>query len=142
MKQKWQPGPYSRRLKAGNIDGRTREGKLLRDTLLELAEPLGGLEKVGPAERLILDRAAEKVVRCRWLYDRMMAEGELPHETERRYVWFANSLARDLQALGLLGSQKRGKSARNRATTPDHAPVPDPLEYAKQLASAQPEPAE
>ncbi len=94
-------GPHVRRLRPEVLDGRTRLGREIRDTRRAIVAALGGEKALTPHQRLLVDRAVEKSVRCAMIFDRMVEDGDLAGESERRYIWYANSLRRDLTALGI-----------------------------------------
>ena len=96
-----QIGPHSRALRPGNVDGRTRLGKLLRATRRDIVAALGGA--VTPMQALLVDRVAEKHARCLLLAEAMLTttDSAAAFESERRYVMYANSMRRDLTVLGL-----------------------------------------
>lgn len=96
-------GPYSRALRPGYVDGRTRLGRVLNGTRRDIVAALGGEAKLTPMQRLLVDRVCEKHARCLLLADAMLTATDTTaaFESERRYVMYANSMRHDLAALGL-----------------------------------------
>ncbi len=112
-------GPHSKLIRAADLDGRTRAGKEYRDTHNSLAAIFGGVSKLKPHQRLLIQRIAEKSVRAKLIWERMNEqEGDTAHENERRYIWYCNSLRRDLRALGLTEECFQKRLSKNKA--PSH----------------------
>jgi hypothetical protein len=114
-------GPYSREIILGKPDGRTREGRLLRQIRRALTEQLGGEEKLTPAQRLLIERAAHLQLRCATL-DGRLADHTFTGYDNAAYVAFANGLRRCLEALNL--------------ETPLAAPAPSLHDYIAQKSTA------
>ena len=93
-------GPNSNAERLRSVDGRTRLGRFMSELRAELYEALG-TKTPTPMQRLIVARIVEKAARCALLSKQMLNGGGISAEAERRYIWHANSLRRDLATLGL-----------------------------------------
>lgn len=78
-------------------DGRSPQGRLLRDREHELAAPLGGLADLSLGDRLRVQAAALLSVRLE-LARSEVARGEST-TTDQDIVWISNSLSRELAEL-------------------------------------------
>ena len=90
-------GPHSRALRPGNVDGRTRLGKLLRATRRDIVAALGG--DLTPMQALLVDRVAEKHARCLMLAHAMLTATDTATAFEsersmRRYLTGDSPMAR------------------------------------------------
>lgn len=92
-------GPNCKATRLRNLDGRTGIAKFMKAVREDLITALGGIP--GPGQTLIIDLAAVKAARLRMLSEQLLSGDLPPEEGERRFTWHANSLRRDLQALGL-----------------------------------------
>jgi len=92
-----------KRINMASLDGRSKLARQYKDLRNALVDELGGEEELTTAQNIIVERAVERTIRCRMIWDRLMAEGSGAIETERRYNWYANSLSQDLARLGLIG---------------------------------------
>lgn len=101
-------GPYSRPDALRRIDGRTREGRLLRAIQRDLVEHVGGSPST--AQRLLIEQAASLRLHLAMM-DRRTAEGrELTERDGRQYLAWSNSLSKLLRHLGLKGTAARPKT--------------------------------
>jgi hypothetical protein len=82
----------------GTVDGRTFEGRMMRKVRRELAEQLGGEDKLTPSQRLLIQRAAWLQLRCATL-DARIVTGEFTSYDQASYAAFCNGLRRCLEAL-------------------------------------------
>ena len=82
-----------------SLDGRTTLAKFTKAIRQDLTAALGGT--LGAGQSIIVDLCVVKAARLQMLSEQILS-GELPpEEAERRFIWHANSLRRDLMALGL-----------------------------------------
>ncbi len=95
-------GPYSRSALA-NLDGRTKEARLLRDFRADLAAHVGG--KPSATQAALIQQAAMLQLHIA-LMDRKAAEGAggLSVRDGREYLAWANALSRLLRQLGTKGT--------------------------------------
>jgi hypothetical protein len=84
------------------VDGRSREGRLVRKVRRELTAHLGG--KPSAAEMLLIDRCAWLSLRLAQL-DAKLANGGLTEHDGRFYIAWSNTLTRTLRSLGLKGAK-------------------------------------
>jgi len=91
-------GPYSRDIVLAKVDGRSREGRLLKQVRQALTAQLGG--KLTPSQKLLVDRAAMLQLRCAALDGRIL-DNTFTGYDNNSYVAFSNGLRRCLEALGL-----------------------------------------
>lgn len=94
-------GPYSKQI--GQIDRRTRAGRLVSGTIRELTEQVGG--DLTPAQSQLIERAAMLQLRLR-LLDKKLLDGTFGDLDGRQYIAFANALGRLLQRLGIRATDK------------------------------------
>jgi hypothetical protein len=93
-------GPYSRRNNLTSVDGRCRVARCMRDFARELERHLGG--NPTPAQRILIREASIKDAKLTMMVDRILSETEPDMDcATRTYLAWANSLRRDLEALGL-----------------------------------------
>jgi hypothetical protein len=95
-------GPYSRPSGLAALDGRSREGRLVRAVRRELTAHLGG--RPSAAEKMMIERAAWLSLRLAQLDAKMAADGFTEHD-QRFYIAWSNALSRLLRSLGLKGSR-------------------------------------
>ncbi len=93
-------GPNSPAARLQLLDRRTKEGRFLHDTREALIAACGGPARATVQQQLVASLAAIKATRLLMLGDQLLG-GDPPEEAERRFIWHANSLARDLKLLGL-----------------------------------------
>ena len=95
--------PFSRALRRGAIDNRSREGRFLAAARHRLIQHLGG--DLSAAQLVLVDRIA-----C-FLLDQRIASGADWGGNDRKcYLAFSNSLVRSLREIGLEGSAAREPS--------------------------------
>ena len=104
-------GPYSRPQGLAALDGRSREGRLVRAVRRELTAHLGG--KPSAAERMLIERAAFLSLRLAQLDAKMAGDGFTEHD-QRFYIAWSNALSRLLRSLGMKGA-KASAPARSLA---------------------------
>ena len=98
-------GPYSRPKALEKLDGRTRNGRLLKAKRAELTAHLGG--KPSATQRALIDRAAWLMLHVA-LIDERTAEGKPMTECDSRtYLAWSNSLVRTMRALGFASVAER-----------------------------------
>jgi hypothetical protein len=98
-------GPFSRALRRGAIDNRSREGRFLAATRQRLIQHLGG--DPSTTQLVLIDRIAWLMLHC-FLLDQRIAAGESWGENDGKcYLAFCNSLVRSLRELGLEGGAGR-----------------------------------
>jgi hypothetical protein len=96
-------GPYSKARALAALDGRSREGRLVRDTRADLVAHVGG--KPSAAERILIERAVQLTLQLA-LFDRRVAEGrDLDERAMRQYLAWSNGLSRLLRTFGMKGSK-------------------------------------
>jgi hypothetical protein len=94
--------PFSRALRRGAIDNRSREGRFLTAARHRLIQHLGG--NPSTTQLVLVDRVAWLMLHC-LLLDQRIASGADWGENDRKcYLAFSNSLVRSLREIGLEGS--------------------------------------
>ena len=99
-KRNFHVGPFSRDRSLASLDKRTKAGRVMRQTLADLREHVGGNPTA--AEGLIIQSAALKATRL-YLLSAKLLEAEdaaIPEGDNHALAWL-NSMRLDLQALGL-----------------------------------------
>jgi len=92
-------GPYSRPHSLAKISGRTREGRLMRDTRAALVTHLGGKPSV--TEAMLIERVVNLQLRIAAM-DRKFAEtGEMTEHDTRTYLAWSNAVSHLIRDLGL-----------------------------------------
>lgn len=99
-----QIGPYSRAIDRGaigsRIDGRSREGRFLRQYERQLIEHVGGNPSI--VQRALIHRAARLALHLELMDERSLAgEVEFGTHDHHFYVAWSNGLARLLARLGM-----------------------------------------
>ncbi len=92
-------GPHSRRLTLGRLDLRTSEGAFAKAVRDALASHLGG-ELTAP-QQLLVSAAAIKSLRLELMVQRILAPDALDAGQDGKFLAWANSLRRDLEAIGI-----------------------------------------
>ena len=99
-------GPYSSHLTAlNNLDGRTKEARILKSMRVELANLLS--RKPNAGELALIERLAWLQLRLSVL-DRRLLDGQFSEFDANVYNAHCNSFARGLEKLGALGNSSRG----------------------------------
>jgi hypothetical protein len=94
-------GLFSRRGPLRQLDGRTREGAVMRETTRALLDHLGGEHAVTPPQRLLVETCGVLALRVKLACDRMVTgQGDL-EALDRHLIALVNSLRLNLLALGL-----------------------------------------
>jgi hypothetical protein len=96
-------GPYTQAARLARVDGRSREGRLLRVVRDELTAQIG---KPTPAQTALIERAAWLSLRIAQL-DVRMANGGFTDFDSKQYLAWSNTLTRLLRTLGLKGNGAR-----------------------------------
>ena len=91
-------GAYSKEIVLAKPDGRSREGRLLKQMRQELTRHLGG--SLSATQRVLVERAAMLQLRCAVL-DEKILDGSFSEYDSKTFLAFSNSLCRTLVALGL-----------------------------------------
>ncbi len=100
-----QIGPYSRPPSLAKISGRTREGRLIRDTRKMLIDHLGG--KISATQSMMIEGAVQLALRLA-LMDRAFAEtGKQTDHDRNQYLAWRGALNRTLRDLGMKGAAQR-----------------------------------
>jgi len=101
-------GPYSRPVTLAKLDGRTREGTLIRRVRAELIAHVGG--HPNPVQRALIERAVMLSLKVAQIDAKMLAGGPLTtHDSNYALAW-NNALRRTLVALGVEGSAQKQPS--------------------------------
>ena len=109
--------PYSRPATLAKMDGRTVEGRLVRDTRAALLAHVGGTPSA--TQRALVERAVQLTLRIATM-DRKFAEtGVQTEHDSRTYLAWSGSLSRALRDLGLKGAAERPRSLKD--VIADHA---------------------
>lgn len=103
-------GPTSQAKSFKRLDGRGKIARRLRTITGEIIEALGGDEAMTPQKRLLITIAAQKAVRAEMIFQRLVTEPNSAETTDRYWIGVVNSLARDLQLLGLEHVEKQPPS--------------------------------
>ena len=98
-KKRGRLGPHSRRLTLGALDLRTSEGQFAKAVREALAAHLGG-ELTAP-QQLLVSAAAIKALRLELMVQRILAPDALDAQQDGKFLAWANSLRRDLEAIGI-----------------------------------------
>jgi hypothetical protein len=97
-------GPFSRDQALTNLDRRTRAGRVLKSTVNELMEHLGGTATA--PQRLLVQAAALKACRLALLTDNLL-DGNPPSDgSDHHALSWLNSMRLDLMALGLTRTER------------------------------------
>ena len=97
-------GPYSSPITLAKLDGRTREGQLLRQHRRELLAHMGGSPSA-PQRRLI-ELAGNLALQIALMDCRFVEAHAVTEREGRQYLAWVNAYRRTLQALGLEQSQR------------------------------------
>lgn len=110
-------GPYSTHLTAlNNLDGRTREARILKSMRKELTALLG--HKPNAGELAMIERLAWLQLRISAL-DRRLLDGKFSEFDASVYNAHVNSFGRGLEKLGVLGNSSRRRPPRQGLTVAD-----------------------
>ncbi len=93
-------GAYSKEIVLARPDGRSKEGRLLRQMREALIAHLGGEAALTPPRRVMVERAAMLQLRCAVL-DRKIVDGTCTADEAKAQSALSSSLARILATLGL-----------------------------------------
>ncbi len=92
-------GPHSRRLTLGALDLRTSEGQFAKAVRDALALHLG--TDLSAPQQLLVSAAAIKALRLELMVQRILAPDALDAQQDGKFLAWANSLRRDLEAIGI-----------------------------------------
>ncbi len=96
-----QIGPNSISTRLEKLDGRTDLGRFSKMVRAELTNGLACAP--GPGQRILIGLATIKIARLKLLAEQVLSGALTPEEADRRLIWHANSVRRDLLALGIVG---------------------------------------
>jgi hypothetical protein len=99
--------PYSRPATLAKLDGRTQEGRLIRDTRSALVAHVGG--QPSTTQAMLIERAVQLTLRIAAM-DRKFAESGQTEHDSRTYLAWSACLSRALRDLGLKGPAQRPQS--------------------------------
>lgn len=97
-----------RKARPKKLDGRTKEGRLLRDTRADLVAHCGG--QPSATQKALIERAALLTLHVARLDREALAGGGFSEATARQYLAWSNSLGRTLASLGV-GHEKPAPAA-------------------------------
>lgn len=91
--------PYAVPATLARLDGRTREGRLLRRVRSDLTAHVGG--KPSAPQRMLIERAATLALHVGTLDRKVLESGVMTEHDSRVYLAWSNSLTRTLRELGV-----------------------------------------
>ena len=95
-------GPRSQAKTFRTVDGRGVISRKLRKIESDFSDALGGWQSLTPQKRQLIRDTAQIVVRREMVWHRMVENPDaVSGEAERRWLWLANTVRRNLQVLGL-----------------------------------------
>jgi hypothetical protein len=100
-----QIGARNRPLALAKLDQRTREARLLRETVRDLTRHVGGHPSA--TQRALIERAAWLGLHVAQLDAKAVVNGDMTDHSARQYLAWSNSLTRTLRQLGLKGPAER-----------------------------------
>lgn len=95
------------------LDGRTRDVRLMKATLIQLCEDLGGADELSMQQRLLAGECAWQAARLRRMKEEHKHGGAFD---DMRYSAILNSLLGMLRTLGIERKAKRAESFRDVVT--------------------------
>jgi hypothetical protein len=101
-------GAYTRHIGIGDIDGRRREARLMREVTAELTRHVGG--KPSAVQKMLIDRIARLQLRLMVLDSQVEPGGDMTERNTRQYLAWSNTLERSLRRLGLQAVPERGQT--------------------------------
>ena len=104
--------PSSTRAAPRTLDGRTWQGRLLRETRANLAAHVGGAPNA--TQRALIDRCAMLTVHVAELDRSALATGAFSDHAARQYLAWSNTLARTLARLGPAVAAQRQASLADK----------------------------
>ena len=94
--------PNSQAKAFGSLDGRGLVARRLKRVEAEFIEALGGPDNLTPQKRQIIRDTAQIIIRREMVWQQMIENpAGIAGEAERRWLWLANTVRRNLIALGL-----------------------------------------
>lgn len=109
MAHQYKAGDHATNVYSAGLDLRSRYGREYKRTHQGLCNSLGGFSNITPAQRILIERICERVVRSRMIFDRsIQQEGDTSEESDRRHKWYTNGIRADLKALGLVAAPQQG----------------------------------
>jgi hypothetical protein len=109
-------GARNRPLALAKLDQRTREARLLRETVRDLTRHVGGHPSA--TQRALIERAAWLTLHVAQLDAKAAATGGMTDHAARQYLAWSNSLTRTLRELGLKGPAERAPTLAEVIATP------------------------
>lgn len=91
--------PYASHATLARLDGRTREGRLMRRVRSELTAHVGG--KPSAPQRMLIERATTLALHVEMLDRKVLQGGAMTEHDSRTYLAWSNSLTRTLRELGV-----------------------------------------
>ena len=91
--------PYTSPATLARLDGRTREGRLMRRVRSDLIAHVGG--KPSATQRMLVERAVTLSLYVSKLDAKLLKNGSMTEHDSRTYLAWSNSLTRTLRELGL-----------------------------------------
>lgn len=92
-------GPYSRPDRLANLDGRTKESRLLAEVRQELVAHVGGAPSA--TQRMAIERCAMLSLHLALMERDLLDGGVLSERNSRQYIAWSNSLSRTLRLIGM-----------------------------------------
>ena len=102
------PGPFSRRVLATIVNGKSTDGHFIRAYQRELTEHIGGRPTI--VQRRLIERAAMLALHLLKFDQRAYRVGQLSDRSMRDYLAAHNSLTRTLQAIGVQAAPVEAES--------------------------------
>ena len=108
-------GAYAQEIRTGRVDGRSKEGRLLKQMRTVLTEQVGG--NPTPPQTMLIERCAMLQLRCAVL-DRRIIDGTFTQYDNNSYIAFTNALRRALVALGIVDPNPEFIKEKERKPSP------------------------
>ncbi len=100
--------PYSRPAALAKLDGRTKEGRLVRDTRAAMTAHIGGAPSA--TQRALIERAVQLTLRIATMDRKFAQTGEQTELDSRTYLAWSASLSRVLRDLGMKSVAERPRT--------------------------------
>jgi hypothetical protein len=107
----------NRPLALAKLDQRTKEARLLRETVGDLTRHVGGHPSA--TQRALIERAAWLTLHVAQLDAKAAATGGMTDHSARQYLAWSNSLTRTLRELGLKGPAERAPTLAEVIAAPE-----------------------
>lgn len=112
-------GAYSRHIGVGEVDGRRREARLMREVVAELTQHVGG--SPSPVQKMLIKRAAQLHLRLALMDE---AAGVLSERDGRQYLAWNNALVRTIARLGMGAAPSQQAPGLHRLLSGINTPAP------------------